>query len=201
MTEPHSGDPLSEHPNLEDIAAYLNGRLAPEAAAALEEHLLDCPECRQLVTSARRLLRSQGRPKQLAWGVPLAAAAVVALVLLTRAPAPAPDEAKTLRAAPEASIAEALPPIPIVSPADGGVVTEDSLVFRWRSQPDRPLYRLVVMETGGREVWSAETGDTTLALPIQVSLERGHTYFWTVDALGADGRTRTTRTKQFSTAP
>jgi hypothetical protein len=200
MTEPHSGDPVSEHPNPEDIAAYLNGRLAPEAAAALEEHLLDCRECRQLVTSTRQLLRSQGRPRKLAWSLSIAAAAVLAIGLLARAPAPAPDDAKTLRA-PDALSAEALPRIPIISPVDGGVVGEDSLVFRWRSQPDRPLYRLVIMETGGREVWSAETADTTLALPIQVSLERGHTYFWTVDALGADGRTRTTRTKQFSTAP
>jgi len=78
---------------------------------------------------------------------------------------------------------------------------EDSLIFRWRSQPDRPLYRLSVMEAAGQEVWTAETGDTVLALPIQISLGRGRTYFWTVDALGVDGRTRTSRTKQFSTAP
>ena len=57
------------------------------------------------------------------------------------------------------------------------------------------------MEAAGQEVWTAETGDTVLALPIQISLGRGRTYFWTVDALGADGRTRTSRTKQFSTAP
>lgn len=76
-----------------------------------------------------------------------------------------------------------------------------ALVFRWLSQPDRPLYRLSVTDASGREVWSTETRDTTIALPAEVSLDRGRTYFWTVDALGADGRSLTSRTKRFSTTP
>jgi hypothetical protein len=38
-------------------------------------------------------------------------------------------------------------------------------------------------------------------MPADVPLDRGQAYFWTVDALGADGRSLTTRSKRFSIAP
>lgn len=201
MTDFHSGEPLTEHPAAEDVAAYLSERLAPDARAALEEHLAECRECRQLVTSARRLLRSHRAPNRLVWMVPAAAAAVLAIAVLARAPGNSPGGDEPLRSVPGAAGPESALTIPVVSPPDGHIVTVRPIVFVWRSQPGKPLYRLSLTEASGRQVWSGETGDTTLAVPAEIPLDRGRSYFWTVDALGADGRSLTTRTKRFSIAP
>ena len=201
MTDFHSGEPLIEHPAAEDVAAYLSERLSPDARAALEEHLAECRECRQLVTSARRLLRSHRAPTRLLWVIPPAAAAILAIALLARAPSTSPVGDEPLRSDSGASGPESALTIPIVAPADGDTVAARPIVFVWRGQPGGPLYRLSLTEASGREVWSGETSDTTLSLPAEVPLDRGRTYFWTVDALGADGRSLTTRTKRFSTVP
>lgn len=201
VTDFHSGEPLTEHPTAEDVAAYLSERLAPDVRAVLEEHLAECRECRQLVTSARRLLRSHRAPNRLVWLAPSAAAAVLVIAVLARAPGSAPGGNEPLRSDPGATGAELPLTISIVSPSDGQVVRERPIVFVWQSQPGKPLYKLSMTDASGREVWSAETSDTTIALPAEVSLDRGRTYFWTVDALGADGRSLTSRTKRFLTTP
>jgi anti-sigma factor RsiW len=191
---------LSEHPTSEDIAAYLNGALAPTGRAVLEEHLAACVECRHEVTTARRLLRQHRYPKRRLWLIPAAAAAVVAAVMLVRAPRPAPLGRQPLRSL-QSGAADTVATISVLTPADGETVPARPVIFAWRGQPDRPLYRLSLTEASGREVWSAETTDTTLTLPATVSLERGRSYFWIVDALGADGRSLTTKTHRFVTRP
>ena len=201
MTDFHSGEPVTEHPAAEDIAAYLSGQLSPEANSALEVHLADCRECRQLVTSSRRLLRTHRTPGRLLWLVPPAAAAVLAIVLLARLPGSDPSGEELLRSDSGAAGSESTIVIPIVSPAEGSVVRVDSMVFVWRAQTGSPLYRLSLTDAAGREVWSGEATDTTLALPAPVQLQPGRTYFWTVDALTSDGLSLTTRSKRFSIAP
>lgn len=201
VTDFHSGEPVTEHPAAEDIAAYLSGRLSPEANSALEAHLADCRECRQLVTSSRRLLRTHRTPGRLIWLAPPAAAAILAIILLARVPGSDPSGAELLRSDSGAAGSEPTIVIPIVSPAEGSMASADSTVFVWRAQTGSPLYRLSLTDAAGREVWSGETTDTTLALPARVPLEPGRTYFWTVDALTADGLSMTTRSKRFSIAP
>lgn len=200
MTDFHSGEPLTEHPAAEDIAAYLSERLDPPASAELEEHLANCRECRQLVTSARRLLRSHRTPKRLLWSVPAAAAAILAIAVLARAPSMSLPGNEPLRSDSGAEPESALT-ISVVSPSDGQIVTARPIVFTWRSQTGSPLYRLSLTQASGQQVWSGETTDTTLSVPAAILLDRGRTYYWTVDALGADGRSLTTRTKRFSIAP
>ena len=199
VTDFHSGEPLTEHPSAEDVAAYLSGGLPPAARAVLEEHLADCRECRQLVTSARRLLRTHRVPNRLMWLVPPAAAAILAIVLLVRVPAPVPGGNEPFRsdsAGPESNLT-----IAVVAPPEGAVVPAGPIVFVWRAQAGEPLYRVSLGEADGRELWSGETTDTTLPVPAGVALERGRTYYWTVDALGADGRSLTSRARRFLTAP
>jgi hypothetical protein len=91
--------------------------------------------------------------------------------------------------------------IAVVAPRDGEVVPGRPIVFVWRAQNGGPLYRLSLTEASGRQMWSGETTDTTLSMPAEVPVVRGQTYFWSVDALGADGRSLTTRSKRFSIAP
>lgn len=200
MTDFHFGEPVTEHPAAEDIAAYLSGQLAPGAGSALEEHLADCRECRQLVVSSRRLLRTHRAPSRLVWLVPPAAAALLALVLLVRVPGPDPSGGEALRSDSAAAGSEPTIAIPIVFPAEGSRVRADSVVFVWRAQTGAPLYRLSLTDAAGRQVWSGETTDTTLAPPVLL-LEPDRTYFWTVDALTADGLSLTTRSKRFTIAP
>ena len=200
MTELDSGEPVSEHPTSEDIAAYLNGALAPAGRAALEEHLTGCAECRQEVTTARRLLRQHRSPNRRLWLIPAAAAAVLATIVLVRAPGPARVGDQPLRSKP-GTAGDTVVTIRALTPAEGDTVPASPVVFAWQAQPDRPLYRLSLTEGSGHEVWTAETTDTTLTVPATVSLDRGRSYFWSVDALGADGRSLTTKTRRFVTKP
>ena len=81
MTDPFTGEPMSQHPAIELLAAYLSGTLSPPEQATIETHMAACRPCRQEVTSARRLVRS--RTSRIRWLVvaPAAAAAVLALML------------------------------------------------------------------------------------------------------------------------
>lgn len=201
VTDFYSGEPVTEHPAAEDIAAYLSGQLAPGASSALDAHLADCRECRRLVVSSRRLLRTHRAPSRLIWLVPPAAAAVLALVLLARVPGPDPWGGEPLRSDSAAAGSEPTIAIPIVFPAEGSMVRADAMVFVWRARAGGPLYRLSLTDAAGRELWSGETTDTILAPPARVLLEPGQTYFWTVDALTADGLSLTTRSKRFTVTP
>jgi len=70
--------------------------------------------------------------------------------------------------------------------------------FVWRAASGDAEYRLTVMDGTGGIVWSKSTGDTSATLPADVRLTSGHEYFWSVDALLADGHSTTTRVHQFS---
>jgi hypothetical protein len=200
VNEFHSGVPVTEHPSAEDIAAYLSGRLAPASSEALERHLVECAECRQVVTSARRVLRTHRAPKRLVWMVPSSAAAILLIAILIRVPASTVGD-EPLRSDSGAAGSESALTIAVVAPRDGEVVQGRPIVFVWRAQNGGPLYRLSLTEASGRQMWSGETTDTTLSLPAEVPVVGGQTYFWSVDALGADGRSLTSRSKRFSIAP
>jgi hypothetical protein len=201
VNDVHSAVPVTEHPTSEEIAAYLSGRLASADKAALEAHLADCAECRQQVTSARRVLRAHRKSASVRWLVPAAAAATVAIVLLARNPGVGGIREEPLRSDSGVGGLESALTIPIVYPIEASTVSPDSLVFVWRAQSGNPLYRLSLTDDTGHQVWGGSTSDTSLALPGQVRLARGQSYFWTVDALTGDGQSLTTRSKRFSITP
>jgi len=179
------------------MAAYLNGRLSASDRATLESHLAECRICRQQATSARRLLATyRGRRKPF-WIAPLAAAAVLAFVAVALPREAGVPGSEVLRGGQH----EGAPTLRIISPASGDTVGPGAVRFAWHSHPGQPLFRLTLADGSGRELWSTETRDTALALPARVSLDPGRTYFWYVDAVGADGRSLTTRTQRFATAP
>jgi len=96
---------------------------------------------------------------------------------------------------------EGTPGLRALAPVDRDTVEGSGLAFAWSSQPGRSLYRLTLTDASGRALWLRDTPDTTLALPVDVSLSGGVTYFWYVDALDADGRSVTTGTRRFTIAP
>jgi hypothetical protein len=132
--------------------------------------------------------------------VPSSAAAILLIAILIRVPASTVGD-EPLRSDSGAAGSESALTIPVVAPRDGEVVSSGPIVFVWRAQNGGPLYRLSLTEASGRQMWSGETTDTTLSMPADVLLDRGQAYFWTVDALGTDGRSLTTRSKRFSIAP
>jgi hypothetical protein len=73
--------------------------------------------------------------------------------------------------------------------------------FVWESIGPAGKYELTVVDSLGSELWRAETVDTFLTLPPDVSLPRNTQLFWYVDALGPDARARTTRAVSLRLVP
>ena len=180
------------------MAAYLNGRISASDRATLESHLAECRICRRQATSARRLLATYRGRRKLVWMAPLAAAAVLAFVVVALPRGAGVPGSEILRGGQQ--VGGGAPTLRIISPASGDTVGPGAVIFAWHSHPGQPLFRLTLADGSGRELWSTETRDTALALPAGVSLDPGRTYFWYVDAVGADGRSLTTRAQRFATA-
>jgi hypothetical protein len=183
------------------MAAYLSGTLLATDCAVLEGHLADCRSCRQQVISARRLLHPQRARRPLLWIAPAAAAAVLAWIVFAPSLGPGRSVDDTVRGNQDTVRADAAATLRVIAPVNGDTVDRARVVFAWRGTEGQPLFRLTLSDVSGKELWSEQTRDTTLVLPGNMSLDPGRTYFWYVDALGADGRSLTTRTRRFSTAP
>lgn len=188
----------SGHPSTEDLAAYLGGALPAGESLQLESHLSNCWACRQEVIGARRLLRSH--PPDRRWlVVPAAAAAILTLLLLRPGPTRQPGD-ESLRAG-GGLAQESARMLTVVSPIQGDTAEVSEISFVWRATPGEPLYRVTIADRTGCTLWTGDTSDTTLAPPPGVRLDRGSRYFWYVDALDVEGRSVTTGTRSFHTAP
>jgi len=45
---------------VEDVTGYLEGTLPPEVVALVDEHLADCPHCREYLREMRRIVADAG---------------------------------------------------------------------------------------------------------------------------------------------
>jgi anti-sigma factor RsiW len=181
------------HLSIEELAAYLDGRLSDPARARLDRHLAACDGCRDEWVATTRLV---SRPvRRLRPVFVAAAAAVVALLvlpgLLQRTPR---SDVQQERAGVAADALVAL------APADSVLIAPDTARFVWSGSGAGASYRLTLTDSTGAVLWSAETLDTTLR-PSDPALLRPGLYFWYVDARLADGRSRTTGAHQFHIAP
>jgi hypothetical protein len=135
--------PVAACPEPEQLAAYIDGRAAPDDRTRVERHLLDCAECREIVavSAAIEIPDTAGRgthprPRTKMWaglGAGLAAAAALVLAVWLRAPSPyyLPEMGQLVAAVGDTRIIE--PRLsggfaygPVVSPTRG-VPTEPSL--------------------------------------------------------------------------
>lgn len=186
------------HLTAEDLAVYIDNPRVAEGAARVEAHLAFCAGCRSDLIVTRALLA----PRRGAWPVMLLAAAGVAAVLVLGTPSlrtviRGPSTPDPERARPTPSSA----PIAALAPADEALVPRDRLRFAWQSSGAEAQYRLTLTDSTGGPVWKTESADTTVVpLPGPV-LTPGTAYFWFVDALLPDGRTRTSGTHRFTIAP
>ena len=102
----------------------------------------------------------------------IAAAAIVAVVAL---PGGSVDDPSTHRAP---TITAAASPV-LIGPV--GIVA-NARALRWTGVAGADHYRVTVFDATGGVVYETETSDTTVELPGSVSLERGGSYFWKVEA-------------------
>ena len=192
MTRPIPSD-LGDHVRPEELAAYLNGKLRPEERRIAERHLLVCAECRQDLAEAAELGAGPRRSTWLTLGLPLAAAAVLALAVIGRGDR-VPEAGPPVLRGPQAEGTRALAS---VGPADGAGVALDSLVFRWRSAAGQVHYVLTLTDEAGDVAWTTTTSDTSVALPSGVGLRSGERYYWYVDALLEGATSSTTGVREF----
>lgn len=174
----------SDHISEEDLESYSMNRLPEERMAAVEEHLLVCPECQDRLEetdSYIRAIRSAAvrsggrdvpfrRPRswRVAW-VAAASAALLVAVVATRAPREAP--------APVAVVLEAVRgPMTAHAAAPSG----HPLVFSMdlTDLPEHAAYRVAVVDEHGRRVWdgAAAVRDGRLAVTMPKHLSPGRYY-------------------------
>ncbi len=60
MREPASDETDIEHPDLEELAALLDGRLDAQASARVRKHLGECPDCYEIFTETAQLQQEMG---------------------------------------------------------------------------------------------------------------------------------------------
>ena len=190
----------ADHLSAEDLAAYLSRGRHARAFQRVQAHLADCTLCRQEAAHIARVVRAEARGRMLRWtSVGGAAAAAVLLFAvwagghrrapdtgITRGPAGSPVEAAAV--APLAPLGE-------VSPS------ASKLAFAWRPVAGAVEYRLTLSNVTGGTLWRRATTDTALVLPLQVSLARGVSYYWYVDALVANGGSVTSGAREFHLRP
>jgi len=197
------------HLTAERVASYLDGYLTTTERDAALAHFAVCSDCRREMTGARRVLATSSpsvvsRSVRFArtWRrvpvvIPVAVAAVLAFAVVrpmlreqraANGPTRGPDRF------PQSDVVARLA---TVSPGDGAAFVTGRDRFVWRAASGDAEYRLTVMDGTGGIVWSKSTGDTSATVPAEVSLTRGQEYFWSVDALLADGHSTTTRVHHF----
>jgi len=189
------------HLHDDEIAAFIDGGLDPEARRRVEAHLLVCDDCRRLVSGAGRLLAPPAHRarRRLLVVTGLAAAAVLVLMVVPRNGPP--DIASRTRDV------EAIGPAGISfapeAPPDNAAVRPDTLVFSWTRAGEDATYRITLSTAAGAIVWSEQTMATSLALPDSVAgrLDPGHDYYWQVDALLPDLRSATTGPRRVIAMP
>lgn len=164
------------------VADFVDGALRDERRATVIAHLARCAHCRSVVRATAALVADatviaemsraeRGRRSTMWTTAALGVAAAAALMFMTL---PARDES-TPR---EPAVTSANAPATL---APRGSVTAVARVV-WSSVPNAERYRVRLHRADGSVLWSAETTDSSIALPDSVRLVPREPYFWRVEA-------------------
>lgn len=174
----------------EALAGYLDNDLPGEERRRVELHLASCAACREEVADIRRLQAGRRRRRTALFVIPALAAATLLVAIAI------PRETTQSSAVRSATQNESL--VSVVTPAPDGVVT-GPLTFRWRSAGAGATYTITLQGSDGGVVWTASTSDTTAVPPPTLVLPAESTWFWSVDAVLSDGRSRSSGALRFRT--
>ena len=177
------------HVTPEALAGYLDHDLPSEERSQVELHLASCAECRAELAEVRGLQRRRRRQ----WAkflVPAAAAAALVAIALPRQTS-IPSDTR--------AVAPVDAPLEIVAPLPSTGIPPRPIRFAWRSAGPGASYSLTLQEADGQIVWASTVADTVALLPDSVALGAGQNFFWSVEALLPDGRSRSTGVKRVRT--
>jgi predicted anti-sigma-YlaC factor YlaD len=173
------------------IASYLDRRLSDVDHERFENHLAECPECRQAVAEAESLLK-RVRPT---WRVNTIVAAIAAAVVLVAVDLKVQN--KNDLSVPTTTRAVGAIDGGLTAYGPSGEVTRSGLRFVWSPLASAISYKIILVDASSHPVWSAAATDTSIALPEGVALRAGETYLWAVDGLASDGATHSTGLREF----
>lgn len=189
MTSPADG---ARHLNELKIASYLDRGLSDVDRTSVEDHLVDCSECRRNVAEAERFLASFRRSRRTVvlstFGGLIAVAAAALFVVRPQLARENPVGSRITRDATEAIGLAVYEPL--------GRIAAYPVQFIWASAPGAITYRITLSTADGTTLWSANVTDTTATLPRRVTLQPGGNYVWFADAIFGDGSTRSTGLRQ-----
>ena len=197
VVAPSDANHLSEH----ELAGFLDDDLAPEERQRVIAHLDQCPRCRRELVDMQQVVDAYAPAREPAatprrepsgkrWPVVagiggLAAAAVVVAMLAGRPGTSEEPLQPRVRGANIPAVGESRQRIAVVAPPESATVSARSVAFSWRPT-GADVYRFTLLSESGEPIWTHETPDTTLRLPVSVAPARETAYFWRVDAI-ADG--------------
>jgi hypothetical protein len=188
-----------QHPDADELSAYVDGSLGEADRERVEAHLASCDDCRKDVVEVVRLFQFQ--PRRRVWYVAagLAAAALAGLLLFAPASNESGPAGPVLRG-PTMDVPAGTSAVQIVQPGEGATLAADDVRFTWRAAAPGASYRVTVTDQNGDVVWSASTADTAASLPPDSVLSREQAYFWYVDALMPDGTSTSSGVHEFRTS-
>ena len=172
----------TSHLSSEALAAFLSRRVGAPEAAAIEAHLAGCPSSRAELTAAHRTGARRERPKRVATRMAAAAAVLAVVAIGLRSPRADPTSAGPVFRGPESGGV-----VSTVAPSAGARVARDELRFAWAGAGPDYLYRVLVLDSAGAELWRAESSDTVVTPGADLRLVPEVAYTWYVDALGPSG--------------
>lgn len=184
-----------DHAGAETLAAYIDGNLSAVESRALEEHLANCRECRHELVISSKLATAPKPVVELrripAWIAGIAAAAIVVAVPLVRTLDDGAPMSSVERSSPDQRA------IRVIAPTSERPLSIESVRFIWNDAGDA-AYRIRVTDSAGAPIWSTETRDTMISPASALRVERGRTYYWSIDALRADGSSYTSGSIPFT---
>lgn len=191
---------VNGHLDASVVAAFVEGRLGGDARHRAADHLAECETCREEVVGVTAALTSHRTHP--AWrhpGILLAAAAALLLAVVTTLPQD--DEPATPSGTDRNGGGQAIG-LAAISPAADGFLDPTAsgmaATFIWHAHEPGTRFHFTLVDEQGVTVYSVDTGDSAVSLPTTFTLASNRSYYWYVDALGADGRSLTTGARRFT---
>ena len=171
------------------MAAFVEGRLPDIERQAIQEHLVNCSQCREQFADVVSMLSDMpgviqspievsprgSRSSFLRNSVIAAGVAAAVLFVIVRGPHTDSNATSTLR-----DEDGSMRPAPVV--VQPTTIASDSTKFVWSRVNDADRYRVTVFSVDGVVMWEAETADTAIVLPAPAPFSAGTSYMWKVSA-------------------
>ncbi len=213
-----------KHPTENVLAAYLDGGLTADERSDTEAHLERCDACRRALADTVGVLdahmaqaiapgttgmagplrsitqsRRRGRTAWLVAGAALAAS-IAGIAVVRSSTSGSRDVESPARDTRPGISDERIQELPAIAPRNEETGVASHPIFTWARKDGADHYSFRLLGEDGAAIWSRDLPDTTLMLPADVSLARGRSYFWRVDAMSA-GIVASTRSRRFTIAP